>query len=120
MSLVLVVEDDASIRDVLLMILESEGYRIAQAADGQQALEWLATGGEPDLILLDLMMPRLDGCQFLACRAALPNPPSAPVVVLSGGDVESTPDGAQALLKKPVSVEDLLAAIEQQLGRPNR
>jgi CheY-like chemotaxis protein len=118
MSLVLIVEDDASIRATLLMLLESEGYEVAEAADGQQALDWLRAGGKPDLILLDLMMPVVDGWQFLARRAELSKAPASPVLVLSGADIKLVPVGADRMLKKPVSADTLLSAIEEYLGKP--
>lgn len=117
MSLVLIVEDDAHIRATLLMLLESEGYDVAEAADGQQALDWLRAGGKPDLILLDLMMPVLDGWQFLARRAELPQAPASPVLVLSGADIKLVPVGADGMLKKPVSVDALLGTLEDYLDK---
>jgi CheY-like chemotaxis protein len=118
MSLVLIVEDDAHIRAALLMILDSEGYEVAEAADGQQALDWLRAGGKPDLILLDLMMPGLDGWQFLARRTELPQAMGSPVLVLSGADIKLVPAGADGMLKKPVSIDALLSTVEGYLGKP--
>lgn len=117
MSLVLVVEDDPSIRAILLMLLEGEGYEVVEAANGEQALDWLRAGGEPDLILLDLMMPVVDGWQFLARRSALPHAQATPVLVLSGADIQLAPSGASGLLKKPMSADALLGAVEQYIGR---
>jgi CheY-like chemotaxis protein len=113
----LVVEDDADIAGMLVMILEDEGYRVARASDGQQALDWLAAGGKPQLILLDLMMPRVDGWQFLARRRELPTSPQCPVVVLSGADARVLPDGASAIVRKPVPIDELLDLVARQLQR---
>jgi two-component system, chemotaxis family, chemotaxis protein CheY len=112
---VLVVDDDRDIRDVLTDALEAEGYRVITAADGQEALDWLRQRvARPCVILLDLMMPRLDGIQF---RTEVLNDPELavlPVVVLSADP--SIISGAKSLnfsgsLRKPVALEALLAAV---------
>jgi two-component system response regulator MprA len=112
---VLVVDDDRDIRDVLTDALEAEGYRVVTAADGQEALDWLRAGtARPCVILLDLMMPRLDGIQF---RTELLNDPSLaviPVVVLSADpSIISTAKSLNfaGSLRKPVPLEALLAAV---------
>jgi CheY-like chemotaxis protein len=112
---VLVVDDDRDIRDVLTDALEAEGYRVVTAADGQDALNWLRAGTErPCVILLDLMMPKMDGIQL---RTELLNDPELariPVVVLSADP--SAIVAAKSLsfagsLRKPVPLEALLAAV---------
>ena len=112
---VLVVDDDRDIRDVLTDALEAEGYRVVTAADGEEALTWLRSGVErPCIILLDLMMPRMDGIQF---RTELLNDAVltlVPVVVLSADP--SAIVAARSLnfagsLRKPVPLEALLAAV---------
>lgn len=62
---VLIAEDDEDIRESLVECLESSGYEVAAAADGQEAVESLRQGLEPDLVVLDLMMPRMDGWEVL-------------------------------------------------------
>lgn len=111
----LVVDDDRDIRDVLTDALEAEGYRVVTAADGQDALDWLRSGAaRPCVILLDLMMPRLDGIQF---RTELLNDPQLavlPVVVLSADpSIISTAKSLNfaGSLRKPVPLEALLAAV---------
>ncbi len=112
---VLVVDDDRDIRDVLTDALEAEGYLVVTAADGQEALNWLRSAAErPCIILLDLMMPRMDGVQF---RTELLNDGELahiPVVVLSADP--SAIVAAKSLsfagsLRKPVPLEALLAAV---------
>jgi two-component system response regulator MprA len=112
---VLVVDDDRDIRDVLTDALEAEGYTVVTAADGQEALDWLRSGAaRPCVILLDLMMPRMDGIQF---RTELLNHSEfalIPVVVLSADP--SAIVAARSLnfagsLRKPVQLEALLAAV---------
>ena len=73
MSRILVVEDDDANREFLRVLLENEAFVVAAARDGEEALDWLRTHDAPDLILLDLEMPRVNGWEFLhaADRAAL-------------------------------------------------
>jgi two-component system response regulator MprA len=112
---VLVVDDDRDIRDVLTDALEAEGYRVVTAADGQEALDWLRRGvARPCVILLDLMMPRLDGIQFRTETLNDPELAVLPVVVLSADP--SIVNTAKSLnfagaLRKPVPLEALLAAV---------
>jgi len=112
---VLVVDDDRDIRDVLTDALEAEGYRVVTAADGQEALDWLRKGAaRPCVILLDLMMPRLDGMQFRTETLNDPELAVIPVVVLSADP--SIINTAKSLnfagsLRKPVPLEALLAAV---------
>jgi CheY-like chemotaxis protein len=80
---VLVVDDDRDLRAGLSLILEAEGYRVAGAADGQQALEALRAGPRPDVILLDMMMPALSGWAFRERQLADPALADVPVVVFS-------------------------------------
>src|SRR5947209_11642724 len=80
---VLIVDDDADIREVMKIFLESDGYHVSVAADGLDALEQLRTGPRPRLIILDLMMPRLDGEQFL--KQLRPSHfADIPIVIMSG------------------------------------
>jgi two-component system, chemotaxis family, chemotaxis protein CheY len=112
---VLVVDDDRDIRDVLTDALDAEGYVVVTAADGQEALDWLRSGtGRPCIILLDLMMPRMDGIQF---RTELLNDNAfalIPVVVLSADPsaiVAAKSLNFSGSLRKPVQLEALLAAV---------
>lgn len=117
---VLVVDDDRDIRDVLTDALETEGYRVVTAADGQSALECLRSGAErPCVILLDLMMPRMDGIQFQTELLNDPELSRIPVVVLSADP--SAIVAAKSLnfagsLRKPVPLEALLAAVHAHCG----
>jgi CheY-like chemotaxis protein len=82
---VLVVEDDAPIREALCAVLRDDGYAVAEAGDGQEALEFLRTHPTPRVILLDLMMPVMDGWTFLREQAADPALAGIPVVVITAG-----------------------------------
>ena len=112
---VLVVDDEADSRGVLAMLLEMEGYAVQQAGDGLQALEALRGGPAPCVVLLDLMMPRLDGWGVLREMRAVPALADIPVVLVSGvADIEGETDlrGVVASLTKPVDVDVLLATIQ--------
>jgi CheY-like chemotaxis protein len=103
----LIVEDAEEIRSTMADLFGAEGYDVALAADGRQALEWLcaAKGDElPKLILLDLMMPNMDGYQFLAERQKNAVISSIPVLLMSAGgeaEAKATHLGTKGYLKKP-------------------
>lgn len=111
---VLVVDDDPYIREALAEVLEDEGYPVATAADGEEALERLAGAPAPALILLDLRMPGMSGWELRRRLLADPSLAGIPVVLLSA---DSRLEEAQAVLgaagslRKPPSLEDLLAAV---------
>lgn len=88
---ILIIDDDPAIREMLMDTLDDEGFVTAVAGDGDEALAYLKQNAErPCLILLDLMMPRMDGWQFLQERKAFPELATIPVVILS-----ARPDGAE-------------------------
>jgi len=112
---ILVVEDDADIRELMKIFLEGDGYQVEVAADGVDAFEKLESGPRPDLILLDLMMPRMDGEQFLkeirTSRFA-----KIPVVIISGHcAVRKTARELEAagFLMKPVEFNELLKTVRR-------
>jgi len=114
---IFIIEDDIYIRMNLKMLLESEGYSIETASDGKDALERLkAATSLPSLILLDLMMPIMDGFQFRHEQERDPRLADIPVVIISaGGNIEPSKIkiGAKASLKKPFNIEDVLDTIKQ-------
>ena len=113
-KLILVVDDDPDLRVALGEILTDAGYEVGSAADGRQALEILRSGPKPDLILLDLMMPVMNGWQFLAQRGKDPQLARIPVVAISavGAFVQQVePIEAAAFLRKPVALGDLLETV---------
>jgi CheY-like chemotaxis protein len=117
---VLVVDDDFDLRTLLVDILEQEGYRAVPAAHGGKALELLRDGLRPSLILLDMMMPVMDGWTFRAEQRDDPTLSDIPVVVFSAyTDVTATARelDAAAGLAKPLRLEDLLGVIED-LAKP--
>jgi CheY-like chemotaxis protein len=113
---VLVVDDDAAVRDGLVAFLEDEGYGAVGVENGRRALEALETMETPRLILLDLMMPVMDGWQFLAERARRSN--ATPVVLLSGLSFIRDAPGVADFLCKPVNFEKLRDCLDRFCGRP--
>jgi CheY-like chemotaxis protein len=114
---ILVVEDDAATREALAMILSAEGFTVVGAANGQEALGRLRSDVRPDLILLDLMMPVMDGWQFRREQAKDPALAAIPVVVLSAdGNVHQKAASLKTAdyLQKPVDAENLLEVIRRQ------
>jgi CheY-like chemotaxis protein len=113
---ILIVEDDFDVRESLSEALRDEGYAIECAVDGEQALEYLRSGGRPGLILLDLMMPRMSGSEFRMVQKVDPQLKHLPVVLLSAdGAMEEKAkaletDGA---LRKPIDLDQLLRVIER-------
>lgn len=117
---VLVVEDDPDIRDIVQDLLESEGYDVVPASHGKQALEFLLgvkKTAKPDLVILDMMMPLVDGRQVLEAMQADPELASIPVLVISAVAREK-PAGAAAFLRKPVSLEKLFETVRTFVNRP--
>jgi CheY-like chemotaxis protein len=110
MGTLLIVEDEVAIRDTLTELLSKDGREIVTAGDGQEALECLTKVPRPCLILLDLMMPRMDGWEFLQRKSAEPSISDVPTIVLSAS---GRPAGAMHQLAKPVDVERLLVLVEQ-------
>jgi len=116
MAPILVVEDDTDIRLGVAEVLREEGYEVATAAHGAEALEWLRTGNSASLILLDLMMPVMDGWEFRCEQLRDPRAARIPVVVLSGaGDVgqHASSLGAEGFLVKPLNLDDLFCTAER-------
>ena len=111
--LILVVEDDPDIADGLQVALEGEGYKVATAANGKEALARLAELGQPCLVLLDLMMPVMSGGEFL--MALRRSDTELPVVVVSAWpkEAEKVRAQTQGFVKKPVSLEALLEVTQK-------
>ena len=106
----LVIDDDEAIRTALAELLELCGYSVAVAADGQEGVELLEYGLAPRAIVLDLMMPRMDGWTFLARLRRDPRFHDVPVVVTSAVATDGPP-GADASLQKPFDVGELDRAV---------
>jgi two-component system response regulator MprA len=107
---ILVIEDDAGIREALSEFLRSEGFRVDLACDGAEGLERLAVH-RPDLILVDLLMPGMCGRQFLARLRADPATRSVPALLMTGNRTAGAAAHADAVLEKPFELHELLTAI---------
>ncbi len=119
MATVLVVDDEPLIAMALEAALEDAGYAVSTAANGRQGLERLAEAPRPDLVLLDMMMPVMNGPAMLAEIAADPELAGIPVVVLSSlpeEAIRARAGGVAAILLKPCTAERVLEAIARALG----
>src|SRR5581483_953438 len=114
----LVVEDDDSIRQMMEMVLESEGYQVTTATNGAMALAALSRE-RPALILLDMKMPGVDGWEFARRYAELPAPKPPVIVITAAQDASrrAAEIGAQGYLAKPFSIDLLLQVVEAHLAR---
>jgi CheY-like chemotaxis protein len=110
---ILVVEDDVATRSALADILEIEGYNVATVGNGREALEYAQDNPAPCLIILDLMMPEMDGWEFRARQKKHPKLAESPVFVLTASGRQATKGfDADMILHKPIDVDRLLSAIE--------
>ena len=108
---ILVVEDEVDARSALVDILELSGYRAAPAGNGREALDYLRKSSRPSLIILDLLMPEMDGWQFRTEQKKDASLASVPVVVITafGGAAID----ANEVLVKPVDVDRLLDIVNR-------
>ena len=119
---VLVVEDHPDMREVLQTWLEMAGATVTSARDGAQALKQLASGPAPEVILCDLHMPRMDGCEFLTRLREQVGFGRIPAIAVTGNESEDAllrtlEAGFTAHLIKPVTGNALRAQIKRVLGR---
>lgn len=117
---ILLIEDDRDVRESLVDALEYEGYAVIGALDGLDALDKLRNDGAvPDLILLDLMMPRMTGSEFREELAKVPAWSGIPVIVITAdgqGRSKAQALGANGFLKKPLKLADLFNIVHRILG----
>jgi len=107
---ILVVEDDADCRIMVQMLLEREGYAVATAANGLEALA-SARLQRPDLIVLDLMMPLMDGRAFRAAQLADPDLASVPVVLTTAASPEDATLTVDAAFQKPLDFDAFVGTV---------
>jgi two-component system response regulator MprA len=117
---ILVVDDERAVRDSLRRALELQGYEVELASDGTEALERLAANGQPDAVVLDILMPGMDGLEV--CRQIRRRGNGVPVLMLTARDavgdrVEGLDAGADDYVVKPFALEELLARIRALLRR---
>jgi CheY-like chemotaxis protein len=113
-DMVLVIEDEDEARTVLMEILELEGFKVRGFANGADALNYLNGADRPCLIVLDILMPVMDGRQFRAALLTDAEMAKIPVVIVTALDPSAAWDlGAVKVLKKPVDIDALLNAVRQ-------
>jgi CheY-like chemotaxis protein len=115
---VLIVEDDADLREMMAQLLVLEGFTVQAVANGREALDYLYRADRPDVILLDLMMPVMDGWEFRRRQLGDSTLSRVPVVVLSALDAARVPDlPGVAFLKKPLDFDRLIDLVRRFCGR---
>ena len=114
--LVAIVEDDSEFRNMLRELLEEEQYRVVAVANGAEALEALATI-VPNVILLDVSMPVMDGFDFLRFRNEDPRLAAVPVVLVTNARPHERPTtGVNNVVRKPIDIDEILFAIRRYCG----
>ncbi|WP_141730959.1 response regulator [Oligoflexus tunisiensis] len=114
---ILIVEDDEGIRDTLSLMLQMEGYEVMQTSNGQEALELLGKIDPPSLILLDLMMPVMNGFEFAAAIEQQEAFSSIPIVLLTAYTEHAhRVRNAKCVLFKPVEFDQLFQTVREYCG----
>ena len=116
---VLVVDDEATFTEILAELLEDEGYGVLRAYDGEQALAILQSEEPPDLVLSDVMMPKLTGPQLVAAARQVHPPERLPFVLLSAGPHPQLDMDQVWFLPKPLELERLLERVGSLLESRN-
>ena len=114
---VLIVEDDADLREMMAQLLTLEGYQIETVANGREALAYLNEAPRPDVILLDLMMPIMDGWEFRRRQQDDPALADVPVIVLTALDqaqARAADLNGVDFLKKPLDFDRLLELVRRR------
>lgn len=110
---ILVVEDDQDIREAMIDVLESEGYHAEAASNGQEALDLLKATQKPCLVLLDMMMPIMNGREFLDRVMEDSYLAPLPVLIVSAVADKTDTHGAIGFIKKPVDIDVVLKFVDQ-------
>ena len=112
--LVAIVEDDSEFRNMLRELLEEEQYRVVAVANGAEALEKLRGETLPNVILLDVSMPVMDGFDFLRYRNEDPQLATVPVVLVTNAKPHERPTiGVNDVVRKPIDIDEILFAIKR-------
>lgn len=118
---VLVVEDDAATRRGYVKLLVRDGLEVIEARDGQHALDLLESGVRPNVVLLDLTLPRVSGRELIDQLHSDPNFRHVPVIVVTGAmDSHAAPLIADAVLMKPIDGRELVAKVRAAHDRQSR
>lgn len=117
---ILVIEDDRDIREALVDCLTEEGYRVSSASNGSEGLMRLRSVDATNLIILDLMMPVMNGQEFRKQQLADQNLAKIPVILLTADMMAQTRAEemqTEAFLRKPIDLEDLLSAVKKAIAQ---
>ncbi|HEY6908556.1 MAG TPA: response regulator [Myxococcales bacterium] len=111
---ILVIDDDEDIREALRDVLTEDGYRVDLAENGKEALAFMRRRGRPDLVLLDLMMPVMNGWEFLHEKSRDDDLNAVPVLVVSANPPASLlEEHVLGVMRKPVQLEQLRSAVAE-------
>lgn len=110
---ILVVDDEHPIREMLKSILEIEGYLVFTAKDGEEGIQILQNRPLPSLILLDMVMPRMNGPEFLSQLQKSPHTATLPVVLVSASGEAAGPVDGRPQVQKPFHLDTLLSTIKR-------
>lgn len=113
---ILLIDDEESIRQVLSLALEFEGFRVFSASNGQEAIEMLPHIPRPSLILLDLMMPVMNGWEFMDAIQKTPAYAKIPIAIVTAFSERAEGLKAVALLQKPVELDKLFTLVRHYSG----
>jgi CheY-like chemotaxis protein len=116
-SCVLVIEDDPDLRESLVEMLRHHGHRVCEASNGRVALDLLHRNPPPDVIVLDLMMPVMDGIEFLRRARSEAALRELPILVLTASNLPK-PAGATDALRKPADLDRMLAEVQRYCAHP--
>lgn len=119
-SSILVVDDDVDIRNAIVEVLEMEGHMTMQASNGKEALDILAANEKPCLVLLDMMMPVMNGREFLNVVQASVKLRPVPVVVVSAHATVNDTQGSVGFLRKPVNIDSIIKIASQYCSEPGK
>src|ERR1700752_581498 len=112
--LIAIIEDDTEFRDMLRELLEEEQYRVVALSNGAEALEALRGDTLPNVILLDVSMPVMDGFDFLRFRNDDPRLAAVPVVLVTNAKPHERPTiGVNDVVRKPIDIDEILFAIKR-------
>jgi CheY-like chemotaxis protein len=117
---IVVVDDDTDVRETLGEVLAEEGYSTRLFESGREALDFLRAGGAPALILLDLMMPEMNGWQFREEQLKDERLREIPVVVITASRLDGGALQAREVLFKPIGLGELVDAVHRNAGAPDQ